>query len=86
MPVAVAGVDSVGGDLAVFGAADGLGLGTHQRVDEGGQHLPHQVRRGLLELFGQETGRVNKMRCGHRVYSFGKDLIDLSKNHAVAAS
>jgi hypothetical protein len=26
------------------------------------------------------------MGCGHRVYSFGKDLIGLSKNHAVAAS
>lgn len=52
------GVGPVGADLAVFDATDDLGLGVHQRVDERGGHLPHQVRRGLLELFGQETGRV----------------------------
>lgn len=80
------GADPVGGDLAVLGATDGFRFGIHQRVDERGQYLPLQVSPGLLELFGQETGSVNKMECGHRVYSCRKDLIDLSKNYAVAAS
>jgi collagen type II alpha len=39
-PIPVADVGPLGGAGAVLGAADRVGLGGHQRVDEGGEHLP----------------------------------------------
>ena len=50
VPVAV--VDPLGGSNAVFGAADGVGLGGEDLVDKPLQHLPHQVRGGLGEQRG----------------------------------
>ena len=47
VPVAV--VDPLGGGDAVFGAADGVGLGGEDLVDKPLQHLAHQIRRGLSE-------------------------------------
>ena len=71
VPVAV--VDPLGGGDAVFGAADGVGLGGEDLVDKPLQHLPHQVRGGLGEQIIQVGCRVDRMRCsGHRHVPFGE--------------
>jgi len=42
--VAVTGVDPLRRHGPVFGAADRVGLSRQQRVDDGGQQVPHQIR------------------------------------------
>ena len=71
VPVAV--VDPLGGSDAVFGAADGVGLGGEDLVDKPLQHLPHQIRGGLGEQIIQVRCRVDRMRgSGYRRMSFGE--------------
>ncbi|MGX0630432.1 hypothetical protein ACUW8P_001542 [Corynebacterium afermentans] len=71
VPVAV--VDPLGGSNAVFGAADGVGLGGEDLVDKPLQHLAHQIRGGLGEQTIQIGCRVDRMRCsGHRHVPFGE--------------
>lgn len=62
MAVAVAGVWLGLGADTIFGPAHGTALGTQQGADERRQHGAHQTRRRLLELFCQETGRIDTMR------------------------
>ena len=40
----------------------------------------------MLEVLGQELGRVNTVVCGHRVVLLRRTLVGLLKDHAVAAS
>ena len=47
---------------AVGGAADRVGLGRDQRVDEGRQQLAQQIRGRLGELFLEQAGRVDTGR------------------------
>jgi len=69
-PVAVAGVDPLGGSLAVAGAADGAGLGRHEDLGEGLDHLSDQVGTAVsLELLAQPAQRVNLVRDFHRIIS-----------------
>ena len=71
VPIAV--VDAFGGGNAVFGAADGVGLGGEDLVDKPLQHLAHQVRGGLSEQIIQVGCRVDRMWCsGHRHMPFGE--------------
>jgi hypothetical protein len=83
--VAVADVDPVRARLTVGRAADRVGLGGHQSVDERGQHLPQQIRRRSRQLIVQETGRVDTARSGHRVSRFLKHCGWSREDHAVAA-
>ena len=64
--VAVAGVDPLAGAFAVACAAHRVGLRGQQRVDERGQQVPHQVRARLIQLLGEELGRVDTGSSGHR--------------------
>ena len=66
MAVAVAGVDPLAGAFAVAGAAHRVGLRGQQRVDERRQQVPHQVRARLIQLLGEELGRVDTGSSGHR--------------------
>ena len=69
-PVAVAGVHPLVGSLAVGGAADGAGLGRHQRLGEGLDHLSDQVGAAVgLELLAQPGRRVHRVRDYHRIIS-----------------
>lgn len=71
---------------AEFGAADGVGLGTHQGGDEALEHLAQQVRGRLRELLRQKTGRIDRRRCGHRgVLLQERHWTVISKDHAVTA-
>src|SRR3954463_14933142 len=83
--VAVAHVDPLRARFAIGGATDGVGLGRHQGVDEGGQHLPQQVRRRGRQLVVQETGRVDTARSGNRVSRFLKHCERSPEDHVVAA-
>jgi hypothetical protein len=83
-PIAVAAVGPALAALAVAGAADRVGLGAHEGVDEGLQHLPQQVRAGLGQLLVQEAGRVDTAGSGHRVELL-KDCGRSPEDHAVAA-
>src|SRR4051794_22457116 len=83
--VAVAGVDPLGRAGAVLGAADRVGLGGHEGVDEGPEHLPQQIRAGLGQLLVQKVGRIDTARSGHRVELL-KDCGRSPEDHAVAAS
>ena len=57
VPVAV--VDPLRGGDAVFGAADGVGLGREDLIDRPLQHLPHQVRGGLGEQIVDKDGNIS---------------------------
>ena len=83
MPVTVTDIGPLGASSPVLGAADSIGLRGHQRVDEGGQHLPQQIRTGLGQLLGQEVGRVDTARCGHRVCLLR--TVEGLQDHAMAA-
>ena len=72
VPVTVAGVDPLAAAPAVLGTADGVGLSRHQRVDEGAQQLPQQIRRGLGELLGQK--RAGSILLGAVIASFSWSL------------
>jgi hypothetical protein len=50
----------------VSSAAQRIGLGTHHGVDERLEHRAQQVRLRMLEVFGQEPGRVNTVIRGYR--------------------
>ncbi|SNR99771.1 hypothetical protein SAMN06272737_1612 [Blastococcus mobilis] len=84
-PVAVAAVRAGLAALAIAGAADCIGLGRHERVDERGEHLPQQIGAGLGQLLVEEGGGVDTARCGHRVELL-KDCGRSPEDHAVAAS
>src|SRR6185503_10500495 len=74
-PVAVAGVRALLGPDAVLGAAHRIGLGTHQRLHERGDHLPQQIRTRLTQLLSQPTGQVDTRWCGHRVARRSRTLV-----------
>jgi hypothetical protein len=59
--VAVAGGDPFGRTLAVAGAADRVGLGTHERLDERGEHVAQQIRAASGELVGERLVRVDSL-------------------------
>src|SRR5205807_1571621 len=80
--VAVAGVGAFRAAGAVVGAAELVGVGGHDRVGEGLDHVAEQVGTRRGELVVQPAGGVDTVRCGHRVVSF-VDLA-ISKDHAVA--
>jgi hypothetical protein len=81
VPVAVSAVDPLFGAFAIAGAAHGVGLGAHQRLDERGHQLAQHVRARLGELVGQHRGRIDTLDRGHRVRT-PSDLVVL-KDHAV---
>ena len=85
VPVAVAGVRPLRAGLPVPGAAHRVGVGGHQRLDERGQHLTHQIRAGLGQLLVQEPDRVDTWDSGHRGVLFESVVRDHSKDHAVTA-
>ena len=63
VPAAVAPVGPLGRASPVLGAADGISVRAHQRVDERREQLAEQVRRGLGQLLVQKPGRVDT-GCG----------------------
>jgi hypothetical protein len=72
--------------LAVAGATDRVRVGRHQRLGEGLDHLPQQVRAGLGQLLGHPAGQVDTRCCGHRVLLVEDLWKDFQQDHAVAAS
>lgn len=85
VPVAVATVDPVIGHDTVRGVADLVCVG-QQRVDEGGERPPQQIRRGLRELLFKEAGRVDTGYDGIVVVPFERDVGVSSKNYAATVA
>ena len=84
VPVPVAVIGALGAALAVSGAAQRVGFGAHQGVDERGQQLAQHIGVGGGESFGQHRRPVDIVGSGHRVDSFARVTLDgLSKNHAM---
>jgi hypothetical protein len=84
VPVAVADVDPIRARHPLRSAADRVGLGGHERIDERGQHRAQQIRRRGLHLLVQKAqGRY----CWGRSSSclLRKHYERSPKNHAVAA-
>lgn len=71
--------------LTETGAAQAVGLGAHQRIDERGQQTAQQVGAGVGEAVGQELVQVDIVGTGHRVVLHRVTLVGLSKSHAMAA-
>ncbi|ANS31819.1 hypothetical protein R1CP_36065 (plasmid) [Rhodococcus opacus] len=85
MAIAVPGVGAVLRALTETGAAEAVGLGAHQRIDERGQQTAQQVGAGVGEAVGQELVQVDIVGTGHRVVLHRVTLVGLSKSHAMAA-
>jgi hypothetical protein len=84
IPIAVAGVRTLGTALAVSGAAQGVGFGAHQGVDERGEQLTQHIGVAGGESFGDHSRQVDIVGSGHRVDSFARVTLDgPSKNHAM---
>jgi hypothetical protein len=60
-------IGALGAAFAVPGAAQGVGLGTHQGVKEHGQQLPQHVGVSGGESIGQHGRQVDIVDGGHRV-------------------
>jgi hypothetical protein len=65
LPVAVALVNPLRAPLAQPSTAQGVGLGTHQRLHKSQHHLPQQVGVGCLQVLAQPAHQVHR-RCDHR--------------------
>src|SRR5699024_8271600 len=75
-----AAIGALLGHLSVPGAADRVGVGRHQRIDEGREHLAQQIRGRLGKVVFKKTGRVDiVMFDGHRRWSFRGSCLRLLK-------
>ena len=65
--------------------AQGVGLRTHQGVDESCQQLAQHIGAAGGESISQHSRPVNIVASGHRVDSFARvTLVGPSTNHAIA--
>jgi hypothetical protein len=83
--ISVTLVGAFGAALTVTGAAQCVGFGSHQRVDERGEQVPQDVGTSGGEPISQHSRPVDIVGSGHRVCSFfARVTLDgLSKNHAM---
>jgi hypothetical protein len=86
MPVPVALIRSGITALTISSAAQRVGFGTREGVNERRQQLAQHVGKSGRESLGQHLGPVDIVGSGHRVGFFARVTLDgLSKNHAMTS-